>query len=500
MLAGPATSHAAFPGPNGQIVYSKTAGSFTGMGTVSPDGTGNRTISSDSALAPTWSPDGRRIAYQSGNGINANIHVAQADGSSPTPVIGPGSGPAWSPDGEQIAFSRLGNLFVANADGSGETDLGIPGGSPAWSPDGAKIAFAVSQSQAPFASDIYTVNPDGSGITQITSGPLSEAQPDWSPDGSKIAFTLIVPNSLSDQEVWTMNADGTGQVQLTECCADGAAASPAWSPDGTKIVFVRDDTPADGLITVMDADGANQTFVLQTINGMPDWQPNVWPGHVRPKGATPAKVSLVPTFHGCFVSNEQHGPPLSFPSCAPPLQQSTTLTVGTPDANGFAANSEASAKLTTVAGNPGTTADEADVALTVAATDVRCRAANAACPGGAGSDYAGSLLLAASLRITDKLNGSSAGESATAGPQTLLRAPLSCAATADPATGGDCTLSTTADVLVPGMVTEAKRTVWELGQVEVYDSGPNGTGYASCPPTCGDGDDTPFLRQGLFVP
>jgi hypothetical protein len=49
-------------------------------------------------------------------------------------------------------------------------------------------------------------------------------------------------------------------------------------------------------------------------------------------------------------------------------------------------------------------------------------------------------------------------------------------------------------------VLENKRSNWQLGQVIVKDAGPNGTGYASCPPTCGDGDESTFVRQGLWVP
>ena len=57
------------------------------------------------------------------------------------------------------------------------------------------------------------------------------------------------------------------------------------------------------------------------------------------------------------------------------------------------------------------------------------------------------------------------------------------------------------DALIPGVVREGKRAVWELGQVTVRDAGANGTGYgAGCPPTCGDGDETTYLRQGVFVP
>ena len=58
------------------------------------------------------------------------------------------------------------------------------------------------------------------------------------------------------------------------------------------------------------------------------------PNYVRPKGATPLRVSLVPAFQACTSPNRTHGPPLAHPSCAPPQQVSPQLTVGAPDANG----------------------------------------------------------------------------------------------------------------------------------------------------------------------
>ena len=63
-----------------------------------------------------------------------------------------------------------------------------------------------------------------------------------------------------------------------------------------------------------------------------------------------------------------------------------------------------------------------------------------------------------------------------------------------------CNTTTSLNALFPGAVLESKRTIWELGQTTVRDAGPNGTGYAACPPTCGDGDETTFMRQGIFVP
>jgi hypothetical protein len=219
----------------------------------------------------------------------------------------------------------------------------------------------------------------------------------------------------------------------------------------------------------------------------------------RPRGATPFRASLLPSYRPCTTPNRTHGAPLSFDSCSPPAQSSSTLMVGTPEANGLPSRSSAFLLLRVLTGDPDTTPDEADVRVTFDATDVRCATTNAACPGGSGSDYLGKLLATARLRMTDKYNGPSQSEDATVA-DTTLELPVTCAATGA-TIGAQCSLNTTVDALIPGLVREANRTIWELGQVEVKDAGPNGTGYdAGCPIACGDGDEQTFMRQGLFLP
>jgi hypothetical protein len=223
-------------------------------------------------------------------------------------------------------------------------------------------------------------------------------------------------------------------------------------------------------------------------------------GYARPTSATPTTVKFVPANRLCTSANSQHGAPLVAASCNPPVQSSDVLTVGTPDTpGGFAANMTGSFKMQVLGESPivTTNGDQADVRYTVSITDVRCRATNTACPNGFGTDYTGKVLTTASLQITDQDNSSGPGTA----QNTNVQIPLNCVATADSTIGASCNVTTTQDALIPQLVEEGKRGVWEVGQVQVKDAGPNGTGYgAGCPQTCGDGDEKVFLNQGFFVP
>jgi hypothetical protein len=234
--------------------------------------------------------------------------------------------------------------------------------------------------------------------------------------------------------------------------------------------------------------------------GRPDVVTN---GYPRPQGATPLRVPLVPAYRECTSPDAQHGPPLAHPSCNPPTQQSETLTVGTVDANGFPASSVSFVRFAVRPGNASTPPDEADVGFELSATDVRCAGASAACPGGLGSDYTGRVLVATTLRITDRDNdvGVGGGSDPATATDLPLEVPADCSVTARTQTGATCALTTTLDSVLPGVVKEGDRAIWQMGRVALHDAGPNGTGYgAGCPQSCGDGDEAVFMRQGVFIP
>jgi hypothetical protein len=107
------------------------------------------------------------------------------------------------------------------------------------------------------------------------------------------------------------------------------------------------------------------------------------------------------------------------------------------------------------------------------------------------SDYTGELLVKDLVRITDRQNGPAANEPGTMSDYDLS-VVVECAAVADPAIGGSCITSTSMDAVVPGAVAEGKRAIWELGQVQVLDGGPD--------ESAGTSPNTVFARQGIFVP
>ena len=166
---------------------------------INTDGTGqlqlaDTKIDPDEYASPVWSPDSKRIAFETGE---KGFAVANADGSGSVEFRKYDHDPAWSPDGTRIAFAR-GDIYIMNADGISEPtnitkDFG-GNSNPQWSPDGAKVAFRhVSYDPAAGESDIYVVNSDGSGLTRVTNNALDEFGVAWQP--TTVDVTTAVPQS-----------------------------------------------------------------------------------------------------------------------------------------------------------------------------------------------------------------------------------------------------------------------------------------------------------------
>jgi hypothetical protein len=230
--------------------------------------------------------------------------------------------------------------------------------------------------------------------------------------------------------------------------------------------------------------------------------------HPRPAGATPLRMSLVPAYSPCAAPNRTHGPPLAFASCNPPAQTSAQATVGTPDAFGGGANSTGYLRLRYFLGAPSAN-DDADILLYMTLSDVRCVPAGARCGTANASgpaDYSGELRLSFAVRITDHYNATSPfGGTDTAtvedftmdrpAPQHPHPVPLdwACAQSGSTSTGSTCSLNTSMNAVIPGSVKDAKRSVWALDAVRIYDGGADGDGDTAA-------DNTVFARPGIFIP
>lgn len=179
---------------------------------------------------PMWSPDGRMIAFTRAQNLGStDVIVMNADGSglatlelgglvcSSTNGIDEGRQlAAWRPDGQALAVERVcqvgTTISIIGTDGAELTRLNVPGGGArevSWSPDGAQMVFT-SRDNTTTATTVYTARVDGSAMRALAANASS---PRWSPDGRQIVFVGQDASGLS--EVYTIHPDGSALTQLT---------------------------------------------------------------------------------------------------------------------------------------------------------------------------------------------------------------------------------------------------------------------------------------------
>jgi Tol biopolymer transport system component len=234
---------------------------------------------------PTWSPDGRTLAYQSSQSGNWDIWLTQVGSGQPVNRIGHA---VFSPDGKRLAYSRgrrVGNLWklpilpdrpatwsdarqltfdeahiefvdlapdrkrlLLSSDRSGSPDLWVlpveggemqqlttdrtPDWMGAWSPNGAEIGFHAYRSGN---RDIWVMPAGGGPARQVTRDEASDCFSAWSPDGREIAFWS---SRTGNPDIWVVTASGGEERQITS--EPATDAWPSWSPDGKRLVFASD--------------------------------------------------------------------------------------------------------------------------------------------------------------------------------------------------------------------------------------------------------------------
>jgi Tol biopolymer transport system component len=231
--------------PDGaRILYVSNASGRFQVWLMRADGSGQHRLVDDpgfDAFQPRWSPDGRRLVFSRcetfGTIPDCQLAVVHADGTGLhliTHGTGIDSSPSFSPDGRSIAFDgNRGGLESAiwsvRPDGSGLRRLTSPALEafwPSWSPDGSHLAFT-GPCCLPVNSQIYTMRADGSGVKQVTHfrGGNLAGFANYSPDGTK--FVFFATGSQGDLGLDVIDVDGSGIRRLV---SNPVAVIADWGP------------------------------------------------------------------------------------------------------------------------------------------------------------------------------------------------------------------------------------------------------------------------------
>jgi Tol biopolymer transport system component len=307
VLVAPPPAKAAFPGQNGRIVFwREDSDGFVQTWVADKDLSDRAQLTSGSADSgwAVWKPGGAKLAFDStradpdptdARAID-DIFKMNPDGTGVVKLTDSKSFNAdagWSPDGRKIAFDsdradRPGRfeIHVMDSDGTNVRRLttlpayAIFDLAPRFSPDGRRIVFTryvVDNA----VSALFTVRVDGGGLKRLTPWINGAGDADYSPDGKKLVFEAfsLTKNHRCYGDIYTVDSDGQHLTNITDNrCVEGSS-DPVWSPNGKKILFLQDraegGVPQVGLgLATMNPDGSARHFISSNpVEGHhPDWE------------------------------------------------------------------------------------------------------------------------------------------------------------------------------------------------------------------------------------
>jgi len=240
---------------------------------VAVDGGGARVLDVNGTVSFTGLSAGDHEVALSGIAGNCTLTGA----STRTATVVPGETTAVEYELVCAANSSIvfgaGDIYSIQPDGTGITLLtppedGIGGSVPVWSPDGMRIAFQSSEGDA---MAIYVTNRDGTDLVQVVTyqdGLCCDYV--WSPDGTRLAFSDGASGAAS---IYVVDASGANLTKLTDDPV--ADEGPAWSPDGSQIVFRRYAGDSGDLYRVgSDGTGEIQLTTNPAGDAEPTWSPD----------------------------------------------------------------------------------------------------------------------------------------------------------------------------------------------------------------------------------
>ena len=266
-----------------KIVFSSTRDENSEIYVMDSDGGNQVRLTNHPAndSHPSWSPDGKKIAFVSDRNNKADhIYVMDSEGQNLMRLTNEAVSrwPAWSPDGKKIVYVRSKGgyqIWVMDADGGNKTQITHAGLNvyPAWSPDGARIAF---RSLKNGAAGLFVMEKNGSNPKRLAPDRNITSNPAWSPDGQRIAYDESL--GFWPSSIYVVESDGGGQP---ESLTDNLPTKwgPTWSPDGDMIAYVQEVPNNRTTIHLMTAEGKylKQLSAAHVGDDTPDWYaPSGW--------------------------------------------------------------------------------------------------------------------------------------------------------------------------------------------------------------------------------